>query len=142
MGKVFHVILEVIHLLNGMFQNVHERYTANEVVEHKFFSNILHRDNRFFKAFQKQATVTDGQRVCLFCLKLLFYLSHCKRLLKSLVEVSCKKFLKNLQKHSCCKKSTDLKFSLFKIRKNLCGKYNGQEWSFPVRNFSVNVTNP
>ena len=79
-----------------MFQNVHERYTTNEVVEHKFFSNTLHPDNRFFKPFQKQATVRDSKRVCLFCLKLLFYLSHSKRLPKSLVEVSCKKFLKNL----------------------------------------------
>ena len=73
------------HLLNGMLQNVHERYTINKAVEHKFFNNILHPVNRFCKAFQKQAIVTDGQRVCLLCFKVLFYLSHCKRLTKGLV---------------------------------------------------------
>ena len=82
MGNVFPVILEVTHLLNGMFQNVHARYTINKVVQHKFFINILHPVNRFYKAFQKQATVTDGERVCLFFLKVLFYLSHCKKLTK------------------------------------------------------------
>ena len=92
--KVFLVILDVIHILNGTIQNVHERYTMNEVVEHKFFSNIPHSDNRFYKPFQKQATARDGKRVCLFCLKVLFYLSHWKRLQKSLVEVICENFSK------------------------------------------------
>ena len=90
--KVFYVILEVTHLLNGMFQNVHERYTINKFVKNKVFTNILHRDNRFYKAFQKQAAATDGERVCLFCLKVLFYLSHCKRLTKGLVQNGLQKF--------------------------------------------------
>ena len=66
MRKIFHVILEATHLLNGIFQNVQERYTIHEVVEHPFFTNILYPDNRFFKPFQKQATVMDEERVCLF----------------------------------------------------------------------------
>ena len=62
----FHIILEVTHLLNGIFQNVQERYTIFEVVEHPFFTNILYPDNRFFKPFQKQAIVMDEEKVCLF----------------------------------------------------------------------------
>ena len=79
-----------------MFQNVHERYTINEVVERNFLSNIQHPDNTFFKPFEKEATVRDGKRVCLFCLKVLFYLSYWKILPKSLIKVSCENVLKNL----------------------------------------------
>ena len=68
-----------------MFQNVHERYAINKVVEHRFLTNILHPDNTFCKPFQKKATVTDGERVCLFYSKVLFYLIHIKRLMKGLV---------------------------------------------------------
>lgn len=66
LGNVFHLILEVRHLLNGIFQSVQERYTIHEVVEHPFFTNILCPDNTFFKPFQKQAAVMDEERVCLF----------------------------------------------------------------------------
>ena len=66
MGKIFHMILEVTHLLNGIFQNVQERYTKHEVVEHPFFTNILYPDSRFFQPFQKQVTVMDEEKVCLF----------------------------------------------------------------------------
>ena len=66
LGKFFHVILEVTHLPNGIFQNVQERYTIHEVVEHPYFTNIKYPDKRFFKSFQKQATVKDEERVWLF----------------------------------------------------------------------------
>ena len=66
MRKIVHVILEVTYLLNGIFQNVQERYTIQEVVEHPLFTGILYLDNRFFQPFQKQATVMEERRVCLF----------------------------------------------------------------------------
>ena len=66
MREIFYVILEVTHLLNGIFQNVQERYTIHEVVEHPLFTNILYPDNRFFQPFQNKATVMDEKRVCLF----------------------------------------------------------------------------
>ena len=87
LGKIFHVILEVTHLLNGIFQNVQERYTIHEVVEHPFFINILYPDNRFFKPFQNQVTIMDEERVCLF--------SH-------------------RSKGSSCEKSTNPNFDCFK----------------------------
>ena len=65
MREIFYVILEVTHLLNGIFQNVQERYTIQEVVEHPLFTSILYPDNRFFQRFQKQATVMEERRVCL-----------------------------------------------------------------------------
>ena len=49
-----------------MFQNVHARYTINKVVQHKFFINIIHPVNKFYKEFQKQATVTDSERYAYF----------------------------------------------------------------------------
>ena len=69
MRIIFHVILEVTQLLNGIFQNVQERYTIHEVVEHPFFANILYPDNSFFKPFQKEGTVMDEEKVCLFSQK-------------------------------------------------------------------------
>ena len=88
MRKIFYVILELTHLPNGIFQNVQERYTKiHEVVGHPFFTNNIYPDNRFFKPFQKQATVMDEERVWLFSkwsMKTLRSSSECEQICRKL----------------------------------------------------------
>ena len=88
MRKLFYVILELTHLPNGIFQNVQERYTKiHEVVGHPFFTNNIYPDNRFFKPFQKQATVMDEERVWLFSkwsMKTLLSSSECEQICRKL----------------------------------------------------------
>ena len=106
----------------------------------KVFYVILEVTHKFYKAFQKQAAAADGERVCLFCLKVLFYLSHCKRLTKGLVQNGLQKFSQESMKLFLLQNYQQIQNFYYSKYARICAKnLPHKKFSFPLRISSISM---